>query len=336
MARRRKVKNTNVWDRDKIDPILRQYKALFTTNIDRSIRPYKVEHILTNPEDKVKADKLFAEVHEAFQKLYWAVGNMTGNCLKVLREMEADVISHTYQEYMLRWDPQSKTSSMSYFIYIIRQRIAWFFTEKLASSRKQTKIDKRFIDALVKIDESNLKKNKRKTVNQAKEEAEAILRDRFDNSDDYKVIRHSPNYFAVVHKEQLIVRDFSEYDDFQDIAPAMDYSHWDNVDFEEIGYYIPDVVVSKKHQDLAHVLLEFVQDLAVGSVKISHNQSSAYWIYNAVQTRSDYAVTPFDLKIAKQVLRKAYQYYLEENQDSLHPPEIYGSLGAIKSAEYED
>ena len=43
------------------------------------------------------------------------------------------------------------------------------------------------------------------------QEAEAILRDRFDNSDDYKVIRHSPNYFAVVHKEQLIAskRDFS-------------------------------------------------------------------------------------------------------------------------------
>ena len=116
---------------------------------------------------------------------------------------------------MLRWDPESKTSSMSYFLYIIQQRIAWFFTNKLACSNKLTRIDKRFVDCLIKIDENNLKKNKRKTVKEAKEEAEQILKERFDGSEDYKVIRYNATYFAIVHREKLIVRDFSEYEDFQ-------------------------------------------------------------------------------------------------------------------------
>jgi hypothetical protein len=335
MARPRKIKNVNVWDREKIDPVLREYKALFKTKIDKSQKPQKVEHILTNPEDKLKADKLFSEIYDAFTSLYWASGNMTRNGKVLLKEMEADVLSNVYQEYMLRWDPDSKTSSMSYFLYIIQQRIAWFFTNKLACSNKLTRIDKRFVDCLIKIDENNLKKNKRKTVKEAKEEAEKILKERFDGSEDYKVIRYNATYFAIVHREKLIVRDFSEYEDFQDIEPALNYNHFQNVDFEEVGYYIPDVVVSKKHQELAHTLLDFVKDVVDGEINLRKNQSSAIWIINALQTRTSYAVNPFDVKIAKQVLRKAYQYYLEENNDNLAPPTIYGSLGAIKSSDNE-
>ena len=334
MARTKKITKTNVWDREKIDPILKQYKALFKTNIDKSQKPQKVEHILINPEDKLKADKLFSEIYDAFTSLYWACGNMTRNPKIVLTEMEADVLSNVYQEYMLRWDPNSKTSSMSYFLYIIQQRIAWFFTDKLACSNKNTKLSKQFVDHLIKIDENNLKKNKRKTVAQAKEEAEKILKERFDE-DNYEVIRYTPTHFAIVHREKLIVRDFSEYEDFQDIEPALNYNHFQNVDFEEVGYYIPDVVVSKKHQELAHTLLDFVKDVVDGEINLRKNQSSAIWIINALQTRTSYAVNPFDVKIAKQVLRKAYQYYLEENNDNLAPPTIYGSLGAIKSSDNE-
>ena len=334
MGRPRKIKNTNVWDRDKIDPILREYKALFTTHIDKSVKPQKVQHILTNPEDKRKAEVLFEEVHKAFTSLYWAAGNMTRNPKVVLTEMEADVLSNVYQEYMLRWDPESKTSSMSYFLYIIQQRIAWFFTDKLACSNKNTKVNKQFVDHLIKIDEKNLKKNKRKTVKQAKEEAEKILKEHF-NEENYEVIRYTPTHFAIVHREKLIVRDFTEYEDFQDIEPVLNWSHFDHVDFEEVGYYIPDVVVSKKHQELAHTLLDFVKDVVDGEINLRKNQSSAIWIINALQTRTSYAVNPFDVKIAKQVLRKAYEYYLEENQDNLHPPAIYGSLGAIKAVDDE-
>lgn len=119
-----------------------------------------------------------------------------------------------------------------------------------------------------------------------------------------------------------------EIKEFQDISAP---SWLDQIDFKVLSEYIPDVECARLSKELAYVILECMNEIFNGPVKLKGN-NLIFGMYEMVRSRVDVTVTSEDLKLARAVIQEAYSYYREDEMDFYHG-EIYGNMGAITSAD---
>lgn len=338
-------KPTSIWDSEKIDKLMEEYKSMFTVEKDKSVTPQKVTFVLKKGYAQRKADFIYTQIYKAHDKLFDAtMGHIRATTPTQASTMKCDILSCMYEAMMLYWTPGSG-SSMSYFINIIRTRIPWYFNGKLASS-PTTGSPSKLKDPIHSIPIGN------RTKEEAREELITWAKERYYNTEDYEIQSQGANtltLYRIYYSEEEILPDS------YDIQETQELDHiWEDICPDLLAEYVPDVVTAPKYNHLAIIMCSLVKGLvtwnkgnlndkgqskAWGTVDgIQHrlpkkHEGPMIWLLHALQKHSDIKLTMSDVKLCLYTVRSALKLYLEDYP--VDKPYVYGSNGILFDAGQE-
>ncbi len=133
---------------------------------------------------------------------------------------------------------------------------------------------------------------------------------------DYKVTIKD-NSYAIKWRKQY--KPFTSFDNsVYDIADTADSRFdllEDNIDWQILSEYIPDVECNETNRSLAYVLIESLQEILNREEMSVNYRTLNILLYEIVQSKSPIVVSRARLLEVRSVLRQAYAYYAEDFVD---------------------
>lgn len=325
--KRTKKKKGDYWDNDLMGDAMGKYRLAHTVTSTPIPGQTKLQRdiVLKNPSEYAEMQKLYNDViYPAHKRLTVAFLEYKNIDKEYREQMTDDIVTYLYEVMMLWWDPAAKTSSYSYFASAISTNISHFYSGKMACSPQWTaEKEAEFILRDVKIGDKTVKQISKAIV---KEMAKVGMVE----GQDYHLKEYGGGgnkgvkavHYKRVHRHHL--------DDEDDISQGPSLGIWEDICLKTLSEYVPDVVIAKKYHSLAFAVLDFLGDIIDGTCDAKIGRRLDFWLLSRVQLEVGWAVTQYDLKMTFYVIRKAFEYYLEDFP--LEKQTEYGDCGLIIGA----
>ncbi len=307
-SRRGKAKaKKNFWDREEMDVLMQDYKDMFI--IDREERTIELKDGVT----KMEADAKYGKFYKRHRQMAEAVmaSNRSENRIN-------GCISKLYEAMMFGWDPSrvdpnSDKKSNSYG-YLYRTgylySLDWisgkvdgscsFFSKKHSSIRRH-KIQDADVPEGVEI------KDHARFIAQEVLGWEGYTLAR-DNRNDCWDISYQDKYNPYTSLDSfqtpLQVQDMSASQSIGDII--------DQLDWEILAQYIPDVPASPADRELAYVFLQCMEELVSDPDSITPRRAFSNIMYRKLTDKVDERITRQRVADVRHIVRCAYRYYRED------------------------
>lgn len=317
-----KKKNRQYWDNEVVGAAMRKYRLAHTVTSTSIPGQTKLQRdiVLKNEDDHAEMQKLYRTViypaHKRLTRHYLAYKNIDKDHREAMTE---DILTYLYEVMMLWWDPHKSTSAYSYFASAISTNISHFYSGKMACSPQWTaEKDSEFVIRDIDVGPEGVEEAK---ANLAKEMQSLDMREGVDF--EIKSYYGDKKVKAAQYKRTQR----HHLDDDDDIAEGFTHSIWSEICLQTLSEYIPDVVIAQKYHKLAFAVLEVLKEVIDGTWRSGTGSRLRFWLLSRVQLEVGWAVTQHDLKLTFFVLRKAFEYYLEDFP--LDGETEYGECGLI-------
>lgn len=299
-TRKRKRKN-NVWDSDKLDPLMLEYLKAYHHNIDRTVCPIKHTFVL-------KEDVSQERIEELTKVLVPAIRHLIESTLRAYRvcdnndipKMIDDLVVDVLNAFRIYFKP-GKGKPFTYLVWLAKTRFSHYYKGLLPSS---SLYDKKVHNVqIIKTDDYLDEMQK-----------EALV----EMYEELRVESNDPDVYVHVNKSTVSLRRKTRTQHvsdnvllFQEATEDMELV--DDLDFDELKNYIPDVQAAFFHKKIAYIILDQAQNVAAGG-SFDQGRRSIHVALKAIiqkEVRTDVKVA--DIKLAIYVIRRALEMYHADN-----------------------
>ena len=314
MKRKRKSERRNVWNAEVIDPLIKEYLSSYHhERIEREeSETNTIQHNFTLKEgvDPHRLDLITTEIYAAVKKLAEAT-------LRAYRTVDPndielfidDLVPDCISTMRLYYD-ETKGSCFTYLIYLIKTRYSHYYKGFFPCSSIYDK--RNIVNTTIESKSFTTEEEAKEIEKEFKEKIKKLGK-------DYFVYRNT----KTVSLRQKKTSSLSEIDGDVDIdiEERKELSIWDELDFDELLFYFPDVVGGNYHKRLAEEIINIAQDVLRGGTIHQGRRSIQVALKARIQEEIGAMITLSDLNLAIFIIRKATELYLEDNKILLNPAE---------------
>ena len=290
----------NFWDREEMNLLMEGYKGLF--DIDTESKKATPKSGVTQAEIN-NSYNVFEKRHKQMAEVVMPTNRSESRI--------SGCVSKMYEAMMFSWDPNKTRNSYGFFY-----RTAYLHGLDCLSG----KVDGS--SSIFKKRYSSVKRHKFQD-NDIPEGIEVsdyaryvaheelgwhdwtLARDEVNDCWDISHKEYYSPYTSIDAYENLQVQDIGQSSSLASIA--------DNLDWQILSEYIPDVPASKVNREIAYVFLEVLQELIeVHPERIRTKRAFGNLMFEFVRSRMPIKITKARIADVRHIVRQAYRYYRED------------------------
>jgi hypothetical protein len=291
---------TKFWVREDMNVMMGEYRKLFI--IDREAKSIALREGVSKQE----VDRLYEPIYTKHIQMAEVVMAHNRN-----RDRIAGCAARLFEIMMLSWDPGKNANSYGYFY-----RCAHLYSLDWISGRidKMGTMYSRVYHTSVK---HKFKQENVPSGVDAKEYARKIAEEEH-GWHDYKLEFNDKNDTWII-KHMQPYRPYESYDACTNPRP-LQYAEQvqvasvsDQIDWQILSEYIPDVPCSDINKELAYTFLEIMKELIDEHPEaIKAQRTFGNLIYEMMRSRMPVHITRSRIAEVRQIVRQAYIYYSED------------------------
>lgn len=293
----RKKTKSAFWINEEMNALMSKFVALH--NIDRSQRTVELKPGI----DKGLRNQLYQDIYIK----HWQMAEVVLPKRYASFETRCtSCVAKLYQIMLFNWDPAINANSYGYFY-----RTAYCHAMDWLKGRQ---------DECTDLYAKNYTSSGKIVIKApAGETIEDYVEWLSQNSEwkTYKIIPLEDGQYQIRYTK--IFKPFVSFDNsmLQIAAPPRSiYSSMaDNIDFQVLSEYIPDVDCNETNKELAYIFLECLEEIINNDEILLNERALTLVLYEMIQSRSPMRVTRTRMKHVRNVVRLAYKYYAEEELD---------------------
>lgn len=297
----KKTKKSNFWDRQEMNSLMSEFKLCF--DIDKEAKTIDLKPGKTKFESDAKYNK-FHRRHEQMAEVV-----MPNNRSE---DRIAGCVAKLYEAMMFSWDPNVNQNSYG-FMY----RTAYLYSIDWISG----KIDGSC--AFFEKKHSSIKRHKIQDID-IPEDTEVRDHARFIAQevlgwDKWKLERDDRNNcwdisFKGTYNPYTSFDAFGHALQVQDVRSSRSIANLaDDMNWNILAEYIPDVPASDMNRELAYTFLEIMQDLVENQGQVIAGRAYGGQMFTLLKERVDVHITRQRVADVRHIVRQAYRWYAEDH-----------------------